>query len=398
MSDDTETDGNRHSARPICSGLDIIPWCSGKKIVITGGCGFLGLHVARLLYKEASDVHITLMDITTITDDIMRFITGTATCGRPVHHYHGSVLAISDLTKAFDKASLVIHCAAKSDLRMDRHINREVEAINVEGTANVVKVCQSAGVEALINIGSIFQVIRDSVSKQEGINETVSVIESDELVMDTFGHSKNKAERTVLDANANGTLYTCSVRCPPLYGENDTALIPSAAWVASKFMGYYPRIGKRSVKMSVMYVENAAYAVICAAKKLVNKRERNTVGGNFYYVTDDTEHVNYSDFFGHYLCHLDYDVRLGIRIPVKLVTFWLYLLLVVLVFLMIFFDFREMAGLILKYQRQAKILTISHSFSRDKAKRDLNYDPPISSDLAFKKSHNYYVRTCRYLK
>ena len=384
-----ETDGMYPSKKP---------WCSGLHIVITGGCGFLGLHIARLLYNESREVYITLLDKEPIRNDVMKFITGNIGNGHRINYCNGNVLIRSDLKRAFKDANVVIHCAVKDDSRMDQDNNREMEKINSIGTENVIQACLTCKVQALIFVGSIFQVLRHGIKNQEGINEDPSFEPciDEELILDTYGHSKNDAEKMILDANGGnqGMLYTCSIRCPPLYGENDTSLIPSAAWASNRLMGYYPRVGSPSVKMTVMYVENAAHALLCAAKRLMDKRTRSFVGGKYYYVTDDTPQTNYSDFFGQFLSQIGYNVKLGIRIPIKLINLWLYLILVGLVFLIIFFDFRNIAALILKYQHQAKILSISHTVSRDKAKRELNYKPIVAPDLAFQKSVVYYAKAC----
>lgn len=423
---DGQKDGNKHSTQKQISfgaGPDIVPWCSGLKIVITGGCGFLGLHIARLLYMESSDVYITLMDIKPLNIDMMTFITGQTTNGARLHHCKGSVLVRDNLRKAFKDADIVIHCADKSEKKISSDINEMMQRVNIEGTENVVHFCKLSGVKCLVNVGTIFQAIYNGIPYQEGIHEDTPIREGAELIMDTLGTSKNIAEKKVLDANGELTggekpeekrkseekkkteekmqhfsrgiseeriLYTCSIRTPPLYGENDTTLIPSAAYVANKFFGCYPRIGKKSVHMNVMYVENAAHAIVCAARKLTEKGDK--VGGKFYYVTDDTKFTNYSDFFGHFLDQLGYRVNLNVRLPVKLVTFWLYMILTILVFVMIFFDVREMAGLLLRYHHQAKVLTVSHSFSREKARRVLGYEPIITFELASNKSLNYYFR------
>ena len=407
--EEDEDDGGMEGGRALRDGLIYHSrrraWCSGLSVVITGGCGFLGLHVARLLYNESNEVYITLMDKEPIRNDVMRFITGTVGNGHRVQYCHGNVLVRADLKRVFEDANVVIHCAVKGDSIMDNDSCKETEHVNVTGTENVVQACVACKVQALVFVGSIFQVLRDGVKNQEGICEKPSFEPriTDELVLDTYGHSKNEAEKMVLSANGagEGTLHTCSIRCPPLYGENDTSLIPSVAWaskVSSRLIGYYPRIGSPNVKMTAMYVENAAHALLCAAKKLMDKKSKGIVGGNYYYVTDDTPHTNYSDFFGRFLSRLDYNVKLGVRIPVLVISFWLYLILVGLIFLMIFFDFRNIAGLVLKYQHQVKILSISHTVSRDKAARELQYRPIVTPDLAFQKCIGYYVKTCRHSK
>ena len=364
----------------------------GMKVVITGGCGFLGLHLARLLYQKVQDIHIMLFDKSPADEAAMNFITNGVPNGDRVSYggRHNDIMILEHLNAAFQDADVVFHCAAITSSCAKIDFNKKMQRVNVEGTANVVKACQRQGVRALVFTGDLAQVLRSGLCVQEGITEDVIVRDHEELVMDHFGRSKTEAERKVLQANGfKTTLYTCSIRCPPLYGENDTTFLPNAFWAAEKFYKYFPLIGHPSVKMTAMYVENAAWGHICAAKKLLDENARLRVGGQFYYVTDDTPSESYSDFFKRFLSSLGYRT-LPIRLPVLLLTCFTYLMVVLIVFLVAVFQYKSL-GRALNYRRQLKMLSTSHTVSREKARTELDYEPHVPFDEAFKQSSRWYL-------
>lgn len=403
--DDTENDGNSPPKRnqrlaappdPLVAQPRRIrtrTWCSGLRFVITGGSGFLGRHIARALYKEADDVHIVLMDpVPMANETTLSFIMADRVDGYGVRQNHQSILIKQHLDDNFRDADVVIHCAAaKESTKIGS--NKEMHRIAVEGTLNVVEACKkSKSVKVLIYAGSIFQLIKRDEPNQENIKEDMVIKESDELVMDYYGHTKNKAEKMVLNANGyQRRLYTCSIRCPPIYGENDTSFIPSVTWAAKTLLGHYPQLGSPYVKMTAIYVENAAWAYVCAAKQLLGRSSRVEVGGEPYHITDDTPVESYSSFFKRFLVPLNFKC-LQIRLPLKLITFWLYLLIVYMIFLKVIFQLPTEAGFVLKFHRQVKILSISHSLSREKAESYLQYQPIVPFDHALDQSLRYYHR------
>ena len=62
------------------------------------------------------------------------------------------------------------------------------------------------------------QSLKAGVTTQHGISENTYEKNCEKLVIHGIGESKNEAEKLVLESN-DGSLYTCSIRCPPLYGE-----------------------------------------------------------------------------------------------------------------------------------------------------------------------------------
>ena len=119
-----------------------------EKIVITGGCGFIGTHFAELF---ASERHVVLFD------SMFRDALSTAPELKAVNNIdiaRGSVLDPEALAAAFAGADTVIHLAAIAGV--SNYYNRSVETlrVNVLGTFNVLDAAIAAGVRRLIYFSS----------------------------------------------------------------------------------------------------------------------------------------------------------------------------------------------------------------------------------------------------
>ena len=356
------------------------------KVVITGGCGFLGRHIAKSLYNEFKEVRITLMDVNPADTAVMKFITDGVPLGQPVSFgvVDKDVTRLPHLLKVFKGADVVFHCASKTDALANA---TKLSLVNIDGTRNVIRACKECGVTALIYTGSLMQSLKAGVTTQHGISENTYEKNCEKLVIPGIGESKNEAEKLVLESN-DGSLYTCSIRCPPLFGEFDKVFIPSAVSIAKTFYGFYPNCGDPNIRMTAMYAGNAAWAHVCAAKKLLDPLARKLVTGKFFYVGDGTPSESYTSFFMRFLGPLGYSR--AIRIPVFVLEVFLYLTALVVIFLSLTFDFRSSA-LILNFQRHVKMVSISHTLVWSRAQSLLGYKPKYTFDKAIEYSmKNWY--------
>jgi len=110
------------------------------KIIITGGAGFIGSHIAEFL-SEYSDVTV-FDDLSTGTKENIQDL--------PLKFIKGTIQDISLLKKEFKDASCVVHQAAfvsVPDSILDPIKNHDV---NATGTLNVLCAARDAGVEKVI--------------------------------------------------------------------------------------------------------------------------------------------------------------------------------------------------------------------------------------------------------
>jgi UDP-glucose 4-epimerase len=126
----------------------MIPPLSNKRILITGGAGFIGSTLIGLLVDHNDIV---------VYDNLRRnALSGRAYERHPrLRVVEGNVLDADGLRQAMDGANLVVHCAAVAGI--DTVIKRPTETmrINMLGTANVLEAARPLqGIERIINFST----------------------------------------------------------------------------------------------------------------------------------------------------------------------------------------------------------------------------------------------------
>lgn len=117
---------------------------SGKKVVVTGGAGFIGSHLTRGLVDRGARV--------TVVDNLStgRAANLTGLLGRDVDLVQASTLEPLRLERAMRAADAVFHLAAV--LGVKRTWEEPVRVIheNLAGTQNVLRAAHDAGVERVV--------------------------------------------------------------------------------------------------------------------------------------------------------------------------------------------------------------------------------------------------------
>lgn len=134
------------------------------KIVITGGAGYVGWHLSRLLLEQGMSV--TVMDDLLFGDEAIRALDGSA----GFTFLKGNVLDVSDLAKAFEDAYAIIHLAAvvgDPACSKNPHYTRMV---NIESTKSIVDIANYYNVERLLFASScsVYGVASPDIMLNEG--------------------------------------------------------------------------------------------------------------------------------------------------------------------------------------------------------------------------------------
>ncbi|KAM7318208.1 hypothetical protein ACRRTK_022945 [Alexandromys fortis] len=198
---------------------------------------------------------------------------------------------------------------------------------------------------------------------------------------------KKMAEKAVLAADGQtlkdgGTLHTCALRLPFIYGEGSQTVL-GLMNRALENNGVIRGFAKSSVGNS-MYVSNAAWAHVLAARGLRDPKMSSNIQGQFYYILDDTPHQSFCDLVYH--LSKDWGLRLYSGwIPPPPLLYWLGFLLEVVSFLL---------RPIYHYQPRltrymVTLLNSVFTFSYKKAQRDLGYEPPVSWEEAREKTSEW---------
>ena len=173
-------------------------------VYVTGASGFVGGHVARELRERGADVR----------DDWVDVLDGPR------------------LRKAVAGCDAVVHVAALYSFTAPAH---ELEAVNVEGTRNVIETCRAEGVERLLATSSCA-----TCGPVPGRVATEEDLPPDWELAVPYKRTKLEAERLVLAAGG-----VCVNPTTPV-GEGDRAPTPTGAMIRGVALGRfraYPGIG-----------------------------------------------------------------------------------------------------------------------------------------------------------
>ena len=249
-----------------------------NRAVVTGGGGFIGLAVVRLLVSAGVE-------------------TGVVSRGRyqeleklGVDHFQGDIRDKVFLDKAFEGADTVFHVAAKAGIWGDWD---DYHSINVIGTGNVISSCRRNQVGSLVYTSTPSVVFdrRDIEGGDESLPYAARFLCH-------YAHTKAIAEKSVLAANS-GQLRTTALRPHLVWGPGDTNLIPRLLQRAQS--GLLKQVGDGSNRVDISYIDNVATAHILAAENLNSK---GTAAGKPYFISQG-EPVNLWDWINGLLHRLD---------------------------------------------------------------------------------------------
>lgn len=151
-------------------------------VSITGGAGFLGLHLARRLLADGWAVRT--LDVEPLDDEVLE---------RSVEEIRGDVRDPAVVARTVDGADIVVHAAAALPIRASRE---SIFAVNVDGTATVLTAALEARVRRVVFVSS---------TAVYGVPERHPIVESDPLVgVGWYGESKIAAEEVCREAAARG--------------------------------------------------------------------------------------------------------------------------------------------------------------------------------------------------
>lgn len=109
------------------------------RIVVTGGAGFLGCHVANAVLGAGH--FCTVLDLIKIPSTLQ---------DAGIQWEYGSLTSVDDLRRAFRGADAVLHLAGVGDVYLAAENSPLAAKLNVEGSTNVAEACLAEGVGRLV--------------------------------------------------------------------------------------------------------------------------------------------------------------------------------------------------------------------------------------------------------
>eukprot|EP00547_Thalassionema_nitzschioides_P018891 CAMPEP_0194239550 /NCGR_PEP_ID=MMETSP0158-20130606/5971_1 /TAXON_ID=33649 /ORGANISM="Thalassionema nitzschioides, Strain L26-B" /LENGTH=387 /DNA_ID=CAMNT_0038974039 /DNA_START=118 /DNA_END=1281 /DNA_ORIENTATION=+ len=260
---------------------------TGDAYLVVGGCGFLGKRIVEVLL-ERGERNIAVFDIATANKDYNII-------DPRVKHIPGDVTNLSNLKAACADIDTVF--ATFAVIRFMERLNFQrsfSERINIGGTANLLKACESCGVKRLI------QTSTSHVSVGFG-QCSLSMTEDDPYVdrsnsFSHYGYTKAEAEKLVLKANnsaaGGGALQTVAIRpCSGIFGPKD-GLVTERALSKNEYQ-HMGSEGKDAFQ-DLVYVDNVVYGHLLAENKLRNGD--NGIAGEAFCISNN-EPLNFGKFW-----------------------------------------------------------------------------------------------------
>lgn len=316
------------------------------KALVTGGGGFLGRHIVMKLLARGDQVR------------------ALGRRGYPDLDKMGGEMVCADIqdraavARACRGMDTVFHVAALAGYwgSWDSYFGP-----NVVGTENVLNGCWTAGVRKLIYTSTPSVV--SAPGNLEHVDERVPYPARYEC---PYPATKAQAERLILDANGQDGLLTASLRPHLIYGPGDPHLFPRIIDRARR--GLLVQVGDGTNQVDVTYVENAADAHLLAADRL---GDGSPVNGQAYFISQGTPVTLWP--------WIDSILRaLGIPGVRRTISHGLARTVGAAL---------EMAYTVLPLRGEPRMtrfladqLATSHYFDISKARRDLGYEPRISTE------------------
>ena len=297
----------------------------------------------------------------------------------------GDILNEKLVLDAMQSVDVVIHCAALTDISLDPD-EKAMQRTNVDGTTILLNAAIECNVPYFVYVSTADVVIGpDQI--YYGSEATTPI--PAKPVMGPYAVTKRQAEVLVIEANnkqlSNGgtNLRTVVVRPTVSYGEGDVHFIPNLLRLAKENKGVLQRIDNIFIRCQVTYAGNVAWAIIKAKDKM---RKDASIGGEVFFVTDDSPILDPFDFFKPFLeMH-------SMRLSSWSVPYWILMLILGLIHLIC-----RIARPVYRIEvpeswdtKKIRFICNTYFFNRNKSILRLDYDPIYSADESMTRALKYY--------
>ena len=212
------------------------------KLIVTGGCGFLGLHVCKKMAKKYSKVLV--IDIDKFNKDEYP---------KNVEYIKLDVRDFEGLKKAFKGYDAVVNCAAALPLWK----KKDIYSTNIEGMRNVLEAAKANKIKRVVEISS---------TAVYGVPDHHPLYEYDELIgVGPYGETKIAAEKICEEYRKKGMIIPI-IRPKTFIGTERLGVFQILYdWVEAGAL--IPAIGDGSNRYQLLEVEDLVDAVALCLKK-----------------------------------------------------------------------------------------------------------------------------------
>ncbi|HEY7604563.1 MAG TPA: NAD-dependent epimerase/dehydratase family protein [Gaiellaceae bacterium] len=225
---------------------------------ISGGAGFLGLHLARRLLADGHEVRT--LDLAPLDDPELE---------GSVEELRGDVRSARDDRRLVEGADVLVHAAAALPIQASRD---SIRSVNVEGTATLLAAAAEAGVRRHVLVSS---------TAVYGVPKVHPIHEGSPLVgVGWYGESKIEAEEVTRDFGRRGLEFTI-VRPKTFVGPERLGVFEILFdWIRDDRRIYM--LGRGENRYQLLAVEDLVDAIVLAAERPEAAAETVNVGAREY--------------------------------------------------------------------------------------------------------------------
>ncbi|AEN03738.1 hydroxysteroid dehydrogenase [Yokapox virus] len=256
---------------------------------VTGGAGFLGKHIVKLLINRCP--YVTEIRVIDIRRDREPYRSES----KRIKYICCDINDYDTLYKELNGCNVIIHTAAIANMYYGRYKDSDILRVNYYGTETILSICVHLGIQYLIYTSGM-EVVGPNIYGDQFVGDECT--QYNITHRGVYAKSKYNAEHIVMSANGsiliNGKkLYTCCLRPTGIYGEGDIIMrdIYIQCLNKGKIMN---RFTDDSAIYSRVYVGNVAWMHILASRHI--QYTNSIVRGNFYFCYDYSPRCSYDSF------------------------------------------------------------------------------------------------------
>lgn len=241
----------------------------GKRVLITGGTGFIGGRlVERLVTECGAEVHVL----------VRNFSRGARIARFPIKMVQGDITDLEVVKKAMAGCEIVFHCAYGNT-----GSRAQQKAVNIRGTENVLKAALEHNVKRVVHISTISVY---GQTKDGSLDESAPRKHSREF----YANSKLKAEKLAFHYFQKHGLPVSIIQPTVVYGPS--APVWTIVPVNQLRSGRIVLIDGGNGLCNAVYIDDVVQAILLAATR------ESAVGEAFLISAENP--VSWQDFYGAY--------------------------------------------------------------------------------------------------